>query len=590
MTTVSSSEIMCYMLTVVFRLNERIMEKQFHLRFYGFTWFFLCVLIVNIPTRAYNIFAQSGETINVKCVIEAPVGSLTHIIWFHRRRELLIHSSSIEDDTTRRHYPVLPLENSIAILKIRNVTFQDAGVYSCVKYLKEGIPANHSTSLQVRSSPLIKMAINNATENEYVFSMCCADFALKPEDATISWSIGGETISNDSCLVLGRSPEYPNTYTFCSNVTLKSNRTHSGKLLECSLLGGINSSTRILLNILYSPRIKMEGILLKKRQTIFADKNDIVNISCILEGNPRPEVHLEKKVSSNMWTKLPVKPWTTESNDDTSIIYTFMMYLLSQEDTGTFRFIASNGVGPEIVSSHIHLKFKNAVTVNIVMLSPKNLFLEDNVYVSCIAQGTPYPEVHLQKLVNEDQWVKLSVEPEISYGNSFFNFTFSFKNVKSDTGGVYRCYAYNEICSNATSNTLTIEISVLQNILQTFLRNIPLFTILCLGFVVLIMAISIRTIYKRVWHGYDVAAAAALRNLSTREPEVRQSSYESVPDVCRSLPPLPQSRGNPSSSNLQDNDGYQELRRESFSTVGYDSALHTETTSCVVKYHVLEGP
>lgn len=108
-----------------------------------------------------------------------------------------------------------------------------------------------------------------------------------------------------------------------------------------------------------SPRIKYEETLTGRRQTIPADKNKSVNISCNLEGNPKPEVYLEKKISPNMWEKLAQEPFATDSDDGILTSYTFTMYLFSEQDTGYFTCIANNGIGSEISSTDIHVKFKS---------------------------------------------------------------------------------------------------------------------------------------------------------------------------------------------------------------------------------------
>lgn len=62
----------------------------------------------------------------------------------------MIHGSSIENPITDKYYPILPLEKSSATLKILDVTFEDAGVYSCMQYFKTGRPVKYCSTLQVR--------------------------------------------------------------------------------------------------------------------------------------------------------------------------------------------------------------------------------------------------------------------------------------------------------------------------------------------------------------------------------------------------------------------------------------------------------
>ncbi|KAJ8046961.1 Cell adhesion molecule 3 [Holothuria leucospilota] len=459
---------------------------MFFFRLFLFSCLFFSVIIVHTPTLAYNVVAQTGETVHVKCIYNAISKKLKYIVWLHNGNQLIVHDSSIQDDNTDRYYPILPLEKSSATLQIRNISFEDAGVYSCIIYFNRGKPAKYSTTLQVRGLPVIKMAITHATEDESVFSMCCTDSALYPNNTIIEWSVGDKTVSSNSTFASRSSHEAPSNYSLCSNVTFNSNRYHHGQLLKCSVIGGINSSG-IILNIMYSPSVKLEG---KRRHVIFADKNERVKISCIGEGNPKPQVYLEKKISANMWAKLHVEPFTTESNEDSCTIHIYTLGLFSKEDTGAFRCTAKNGVGSEVTSDDIRIEFK-----------------------------------------------------------------------------------------------------ILQNVLQIILGNLPVFIMIFLVFVVPIIAISIRTIYKRLWHKYDVSVASK-RTLNMMDAEVRRCSNENVPDVCRSLRPLPQPRGKTSCTYTKDNNGYQELWKDSLSTVGYESASYVgiDTTSCVVKYNTLEGP
>lgn len=105
-----------------------------------------------------------------------------------------------------------------------------------------------------------------------------------------------------------------------------------------------------------SPRVRLEG---KRRHVIFADKNERVKISCIGEGNPKPQVYLEKKISANMWAKLHVEPFTTEPSEDSCTIHIYTLGLFSNEDKGTFRCTAKNGVGSEVTSEDIRVEFKS---------------------------------------------------------------------------------------------------------------------------------------------------------------------------------------------------------------------------------------
>lgn len=91
-----------------------------------------------------------------------------------------------------------------------------------------------------------------------------------------------------------------------------------------------------------SPRVKLEG---KRRHVIFADKNEKVRLSCIGKGNPKPQVYLEKKISSSMWAKIHVIPLTAKSSEDTCTIHIYTLGLSSQDDTGTFRCAANNDIG-----------------------------------------------------------------------------------------------------------------------------------------------------------------------------------------------------------------------------------------------------
>lgn len=99
------------------------------------------------------------------------------------------------------------------------------------------------------------------------------------------------------------------------------------------------------------------------------------------------------------------------------------------------------------------------VTVNIVILTSKQLYIGDTFSISCIAQGYPVPNVQLEKILNEEQWVKLPIKPGISHQAPKFNFTFNLRDTRGDTSGVYRCFAYNDIGVIATSMNLTIDIS-----------------------------------------------------------------------------------------------------------------------------------
>ncbi|KAJ8046982.1 hypothetical protein HOLleu_05844 [Holothuria leucospilota] len=141
----------------------------------------------------------------------------------------------------------------------------------------------------------------------------------------------------------------------CSNLTFVIRRAHNQQPLDCLVLNELNESSSVMLNVLYSPVVKMDLAISSRGYFSFSltlTRNG--SLRCTAEGNPQPLVTLEKQLFDGNWREVSVD-FHNVSNTTSTAVRSFSLQNMSN---GLYRCSANNGVGPTQVSEEINIDRK----------------------------------------------------------------------------------------------------------------------------------------------------------------------------------------------------------------------------------------
>ena len=83
---------------------------------------------------SYNLLAYVGDNLDIQCIVASlPNGNDTQIKWFKNSSEIIdtYHASHNVSDFDKIHC------RRISTLYIRNLTFEDSGIFTCVSYISD---------------------------------------------------------------------------------------------------------------------------------------------------------------------------------------------------------------------------------------------------------------------------------------------------------------------------------------------------------------------------------------------------------------------------------------------------------------------
>ncbi|KAJ8035200.1 hypothetical protein HOLleu_22345 [Holothuria leucospilota] len=141
---------------------------------------------------------------------------------------------------------------------------------------------------------------------------------------------------------------------YCSNgLEILASRYIHGENLTC-LVGNKHISASQVVNVLYPSTVKIST---KSSLTIY-DNDKGVSITCEANGNPQPQVLLQKKDKKGQWNVLEIGPM--KSIKEKNITYTFYFGNASDDIKGMYRCIAFNDVGEAAMSETVEVEYYNS--------------------------------------------------------------------------------------------------------------------------------------------------------------------------------------------------------------------------------------
>ncbi|KAJ8025819.1 hypothetical protein HOLleu_33479 [Holothuria leucospilota] len=168
---------------------------------------------------------------------------------------------------------------------------------------------------------------------------------------TISWLQGGKSLLQLNKTTY-REMEKDGLVKYCSHgLEILASRYIHGKTLTC-FVGNKNISPSKVVNVLYPATVKVST---KSSLTIYNNDKDAF-IACEANGNPQPQVFLQRKDKNSQWNALQIGPM--KSIEENNITWTFYIGNVSDDIKGIYRCIAFNDVGVAAVSKTVEVECK----------------------------------------------------------------------------------------------------------------------------------------------------------------------------------------------------------------------------------------
>ncbi|XP_071843635.1 uncharacterized protein [Apostichopus japonicus] len=218
------------------------------------TWIFLYVITAGLRQATadkHNVqwqttrtqLAKAGFPVELTCSF-AFTESGYLVSWNKNGVNLVKHDPENSLTITRdgRMYNISTQEKT-ATLRIQDVSFDDAGEYSCrTVFPVNGRPEARYWKLVVQDGPILN-SISSVMENQTLSAECCVTFTDSRIQVKYLWSIGVLLVTTYRSNVT----ENPT----CSNVSFTATRQHHNKFLVCKIENNLNSSTQERINVTF---------------------------------------------------------------------------------------------------------------------------------------------------------------------------------------------------------------------------------------------------------------------------------------------------------------------------------------------------
>ncbi|KAJ8025822.1 Neurofascin [Holothuria leucospilota] len=188
-------------------------------------------------------------------------------------------------------------------------------------------------------------------ENETLNSTCCITTSTSTNLITISWLLGERPL-----LQLNRTTHRKiknGLVKYCSSVLeILASRYIHGKTLTCMVVKKHISASHVV-NVLYPCTVRVST---KQSLKIYNNERDVF-IECEANGNPQPQVLLQKKDENGQWNALEIGYMKSIKEN---ITWTFHFGNASDDIKGMYRCIAFNDVGLAAVSKTVEIEYYNS--------------------------------------------------------------------------------------------------------------------------------------------------------------------------------------------------------------------------------------
>ncbi|KAJ8027785.1 Synaptogenesis protein syg-2 [Holothuria leucospilota] len=290
------------------------------------------------------------------CIIGETNSEFT-ITWMSHGNNIMHHSTSKELLKIQgRFKSVIKNNKSNASLHISNIIFEDAGEYDCsVTFHRKGPSQSMSWILIVQGRPKINIS-SLIIENKPTAAECCIKvaFAMNRSDMEIIWRIGREILHSEILPGEHRTTSVT-TETVCSNAKLILTQLHHGRMLQCFVRNELHVSGRVRLNVTYLTNADViVGSSYNPSDAVKVRKDEIVNITCIFQGNPSPNISLQRRNMENDWINTSMQTYPVKQTI-TMTSQTFL-YESAQEKSVRFKCTAYNGIGSATQSKEFQIE------------------------------------------------------------------------------------------------------------------------------------------------------------------------------------------------------------------------------------------
>ncbi|XP_071842561.1 uncharacterized protein [Apostichopus japonicus] len=386
------------------------------------------------------------------------------VVWLKDTQKIMQQSSFDGTPSTEGRYTMYAefqdtagsLETS---LEIRNISFSDAGSYTCEIYYHEKPLFTIQHKIQVQGYPWLAKDKEVYTEGQMVSAMCCANSSRAMTDTSLDWSTQHGAISTK--VETGTIPIVSTDVQLtCSNLTFHATRLQHQQKLTCMIRNERNLSADTNLFILYSASVQIS--VLNSTNTddtsTSIEEYAIGIIVCEADGNPPANVTLQKQVRNEGWTRQLHLP-TVQSRDGWNTSWTFYLYNISRLDAGVYRCEAFNGLAAPRNSEQHEIDVLFSTHTILTSANVMNVGENDDFYIDCATESNPVAVVTIEKIVNIDEWVDLSEKPFLISNDGFKStWRFYFSKASLKVAGTYRCLGFNGVGVKTASLSILVEI------------------------------------------------------------------------------------------------------------------------------------
>ncbi|PIK50362.1 hypothetical protein BSL78_12779 [Apostichopus japonicus] len=391
------------------------------------------------------------------------ISDVESVVWLKETNKIMKQSSFDGTPSTEGRYTMYAefqdtagsLETS---LEIRNISFSDAGSYTCKIYYHEKLPFFIQHKIQVQGYPWLAKDKEVYSEGHMVSAICCANSSRAVTDTSLDWSIQNGAISNQ-VETGNKSIVSTDVQLTCSNLTFPATRHQHQQQLTCMIRNERNLSADTNLFILYSASVQISVL----NSTNTDDTSTSIEecaigiIVCEADGNPPANVTLQKQARNEGWTRQLHLP-AVQSRDGWNTSWTFYCTIsagmMPESTMRTF-----NGLDAQRNSEQHEIDVLFSTHTILTSANVMNVGENDDFYFECATESNPVAVVTLQKIVNIDEWTDLSAKPSLISNDGFKStWRFYFINASLEVAGTYRCLGFNGVGVETASVPILVEI------------------------------------------------------------------------------------------------------------------------------------
>ncbi|PIK40455.1 hypothetical protein BSL78_22696, partial [Apostichopus japonicus] len=298
---------------------------------------------VRVQCQGEPLLVVLEEDVEINCYFESADSDFL-IIWKGGNLEPLTHrfdESAIKIDD--RRISTIGTNGRTTRLQITNTTFKDGGSYTCHKlYLVSGEPETCEWLIIVQGVPQI-VNVSTAWENEIASAECCSKSTDTIHTISFLWTIGSK-------LLLEKTRSTNNVISeqissSCSNVSFVAKRRYHDQTLKCLVKNERNAFATVQMKVLYPATVRWVPQH-PSLDILVADSNGNVNITCTSDGNPSPDVLIQRLnvEDNNQWVNLSTNG--TILKEDNMIQTCLFPFNLGNQRNATLRCFASRCIRP----------------------------------------------------------------------------------------------------------------------------------------------------------------------------------------------------------------------------------------------------